>query len=210
MTLDPLNLVPRDKAALRAWARRRRADQDIKARLSDALRERLRVLPEFEAARDILLYLAMPGEVSVESLAERDAARQPGRRYYGPRCAPRRRLAVHRYVPGETPLRPGPFGIREPDPAEVPEEDASRLDLVIVPALLLGEGGERIGHGGGYYDRFLPRLRPDCRRVGVLPDALILPHLPQDPWDQRLDILVTESRVLRPARSDRIGPNGSP
>ncbi len=183
-----------DKPALRAWAGRRRAGMDWDA-LSRPLVERLAALPELAAARDVLLYLAMPGEVRVEGLAEGDTGR--GRRWYAPRCAPGRRLALHPYTPGVTPLRRGPFGIREPDPEQTPEADPLTLDLVIVPALLLSERGDRLGHGGGYYDRFLPRLAPGCVAAGVLPETLVLPELPRDPWDLRLRVVVTEAQVRR-------------
>ena len=179
---------------MRLWAQRRRAAVDWPA-ASAVLVERLRSLPEMRAARDVLLYLAMPGEVRVEALAEEDT--HGSRRWYAPRCAPERRLAVHRYMPGTTVLRRGPFGIREPDPEREPEADPLALDLVVVPALLLSARGDRLGYGGGYYDRFLPRLAPGCVTVGVLPDDLVLPDLPRDPWDRRLPVVVTEARVLR-------------
>jgi 5-formyltetrahydrofolate cyclo-ligase len=189
---DTTDQPPADKAALRAWARRRRDGLDWPA-LSEALIGRLAALPELAGAGDVLIYLAMPGEADVEALAERS----PAKRWHVPRCAPERRLAVHRYVPGETALRRGPFGIREPDPQREPEADPAALDLVIVPALLLSEGGDRLGYGGGYYDRFLPRLRPGCLRVGAQPEAAVVPELPRDPWDAPLDVVVTERRVLR-------------
>jgi 5-formyltetrahydrofolate cyclo-ligase len=194
---------PRGKPALRDWALRLRAAEREAIEASfPVLITGLRDLPEFRAARAVLLYLAMPAEVPVEAVV----AANPETAFYAPRCAPRRRrLTVHRYLPGETPLRPGPFGIREPDPARVPEADPAMLDVVLVPALLLGESGERLGYGGGYYDRFLPRLRAGCTTVGLLPDRLVLPRLPQDPWDQRIGIILTEFRVLRPGLPFRSG-----
>lgn len=190
-SLPPLS----DKPALRRWARRRRAVLPLPA-LSALLVERLSGLPEYTAAaRHVLLYLAMPGEVNVEALLERD--RENRRRWYAPRCAPDRRLALHPFDPARTSLVSGPFDIREPDASQVPEADPGIIDLVIVPALLFSETGDRLGYGGGYYDRFLPRLSASCVRVGALPDALVLPFLPRDAWDQTLDIIVTETRLLR-------------
>lgn len=203
----PLNAppLPADKHSLRRWARGRRAELDRDG-LSETLTSRLRALPEMEDARHVLLYLATPEELCVEALAEDD----PRRFWYAPRCAPKRRLAVCRYVPGETPLRTGPFGIREPDPAAEPEADPALLDLVIVPALLLSERGDRLGAGGGYYDRFLPRLSPGCRCVGALPEDLVLPELPRDPWDQTLDCIVTETRTIYQRRSSARNVSMSP
>lgn len=191
-----MEIVSSRKPALRQWAKQVRAAWDWH-RLSSLLTERLRTLPEITAARDILLYLALPAEVRVEGLAE--AADGDARRWYAPRCAdPGRRLAIYPYTPGRTPLRPGPFGIPEPDPALAAEADPGALDAIVVPALLLSEAGDRLGYGGGYYDRFLPRRAAHCTAIGVLPDALVLPDLPRDPWDQPLDVIVTETRLLRP------------
>jgi len=181
-----------ERTRLRAGATARRATLDLPT-LSAEITGRIAVMPEFLAARIVLLYLALPGEVNVEALATVN-----DRTFLAPRCASEGRLTLHRYVPGVTPLVRGPFGIREPDPAGAPEAEASSVDLVIVPALLLSEQGDRLGYGGGYYDRLLPTLRPDCVRLGALPEALIVPMLPVQPWDMPVQIVVTEARIRRP------------
>ena len=178
--------LPAEKRALREWARERRAMLDMPA-LSIQLLEKVQKLPALLTAQRILVYNALPDEVDLLALTS-DSTRH----WYLPHCAPKRRLAVHAFVPGETPLRPGPFGILEPDPQQVPETNLLLLDAVIVPALLLTPDGGRLGYGGGYYDRFLPGLRPDCLKIGVLPQALIVPSLPLDPWDILLDRVITE------------------
>jgi 5-formyltetrahydrofolate cyclo-ligase len=185
--MGPTIMLPSDKPGLRRWALERRAGLDMAA-LSEVLVAGLRDLPAFQSARDVLLDLALPGEVNVEALVA-----DGSKRWYAPRCAPQRRLAIHPFAPGETPLRLGPFGIREPDAVRTPEADPAAIDLVIVPSLLLAPTGQRLGYGGGYYDRLLPRLRPDCVRVSALPDALLVPHLPKEPWDADMDYVVTET-----------------
>lgn len=183
-----------DKPALRRWAKERRSQLDLPA-LSAILRERLTALPEWRTARRTLLYVPLPGEVDLLPLTQDST-----RRWHLPRCAPGRRLAIHPFVPGESSLIAGPFGLLEPDPA-VGETDPQTLDLVVVPALSLSENGARLGYGAGYYDRFLPHLSPRCVRVGALPDALLRPELPSDPWDIPLDCVVTETRCFRRERS---------
>lgn len=182
-----------EKAALRLRAKAIRETLPLPA-LSAALYERIANLPVYRSARHVLIYLAMPGEVTVEPLL--DLPGSETKQFYVPRCAPKRRLAIHSYVPGETPLRSGPFAIREPDADKVPETQAGIMDLVIVPAVLLSEESDRLGYGGGYYDRFLPRLSASCVCLGALPEALVLPSLPRDPWDVPLPIIVTENRVI--------------
>lgn len=159
--------------------------------ISAAIGERLRGTPLFSRARHILLYAPLADEVDVLGLA-----RGEGARFYLPRCAPGRRLAVHPVVPGATPMRSGPFGIVEPDPDQVPEETPDVLDLVIVPALAVDLRGVRLGYGGGYYDRFLARLGEHVETVAVVPEMLVAERLPFDPWDVLVKSVCTEHRFL--------------
>jgi 5-formyltetrahydrofolate cyclo-ligase len=186
---------PPTKQGLRTHARLRRSTLGV-ATLSAHLASRIASLPEYGRSETVLIYLAMPEEVSVEVLIERGG---PSRRFLIPRCAAARRLALHPYVLGRTTLRTGPFGIREPESDPSSEVEPQVVDLVIVPALMLSESGDRLGYGGGYYDRLLPRLRSACIRVAAVPDALLVPRLPHDPWDATIDIIVTEARIIRPA-----------
>ena len=95
-------------------------------------------------------------------------------------------------------LAPGFQGIPEPvfHPDRVFAPEA--LDVVVLPGLLFDRNGNRLGYGGGYYDRFLATQAPQALRVGLafarqLADAPI----PAEPHDMRLDMLVTEAEILR-------------
>ena len=158
------------KAEWRAWALEARRTLNVIV-LSETLREKL--APELAAATHILLYAATEEELDVLEIAKGSAEAQ----FHLPRCAPKRRLAIHAYP---CPLTVSAFGIREPE-ASLPEVSPEILDLVIVPALVLDRRGYRLGYGGGYYDRFLPRLREGCRTIGVAP--FLVDELPTDPWD---------------------------
>ena len=193
-----------DKRTLRAWARAMRGETDSDA-ATDELLLRLFALPEWQVARRVLLYYSLPGEVRAEQ-ATTDA--EGGKTFYLPRCAANRRLTIHAYSPGGTPLVTTAWGLREPDAARDAETDPTALDLVIVPALLASEGGDRLGYGGGYYDRFLPRLRANAVTVILLPDAFVLPILPTEPHDVPVQIVVTPTRTFR--RADTTAPTPHP
>ena len=90
-------------------------------------------------------------------------------------------------------LREGPFG------AKVPEvDDFFDPEILIVPLVAFDAAGNRLGYGGGFYDRTLEQLR--ARRgtlaIGFAFDAQEAEALPLEPTDQPLDMIVTESRVL--------------
>lgn len=77
----------------------------------------------------------------------------------------------------------------------LPEQhpDAEEIDVVIVPGLAFTRAGHRLGQGGGWYDRFLTRIRPDCATIGVAFEPQLVDALPIEPHDVQLDCVVTDA-----------------
>ena len=95
--------------------------------------------------------------------------------------------------PEMTPLR---IALVERDVAvAVPEDhvDPTWPDVVVVPGLAFTPAGDRLGQGGGWYDRFLPRLRPECVTIGVAFAEQIVDALPVEPHDVRVHHVVTDA-----------------
>jgi len=168
---------PADKAGWRNWAKGVRAGLDLEG-VSAAIRAHLVRTPAWHSARTILLYAPLPTEIDLLPLAN-----DPDRVFLLPRCLPDRRLAVHQYDPNSVVWIRGPFGVREPDPAQAPEVDPERIDLVLAPALAVDDDGYRLGYGGGFYDRFLAGPAVRAMRIAAVPEALRVRTLPRDPWD---------------------------
>ncbi len=99
-------------------------------------------------------------------------------------------LSFAAWTRGEA-LVAGPFGIMEPKagaPVVTP-------DIIIVPLLAYDATGQRLGYGGGYYDRTLALLRrrnPSILAIGLAFAAQEVTHLMHEPNDQALDWIVTE------------------
>jgi 5-formyltetrahydrofolate cyclo-ligase len=77
----------------------------------------------------------------------------------------------------------------------VPEDevDPAWPDVVVLPGLAFTRAGDRLGQGGGWYDRFLTAVRADCTNIGVGFDVQLVDDLPIEAHDVRLDCVVTES-----------------
>lgn len=125
-----------------------------------------------------------------------------GDRVLVPKIAPNASLLLHEFV-NEKSLVPGVWGILEPSvDAEVwPVSRWNEIDLVLVPGLAFDDQGGRIGFGGGYYDRFIAKLR----KLGhyhtklaalTLKEQFITRDIPMEDHDFRLDMLFTASGVI--------------
>lgn len=69
--------------------------------------------------------------------------------------------------------------------------DPGDLDVVVVPGVAFTVDGHRLGQGGGHYDRFLLRLRPDCLTIGVCYAEQLVDAVPLEPHDVAVDVVVT-------------------
>lgn len=172
--------------------------QMIEARLALAPAEReersrraqmaLLASPWFEQARTILLYLPFRGEVGTGLLA-----RAAGKQLVLPRVQREpRKLWLHRWD-GE-PVA-GAYGILEPA-AAWPLVEPGEIDLVVVPGVAFDRRGNRLGYGGGYYDRTLP-LMAGAVKVGLAYGLQLVAALPAEPHDVPLDGIATEEGLIR-------------
>ncbi len=108
-------------------------------------------------------------------------------------------LAFHHWHPQDR-LIEGRFKVMEPDPKS-PEVDPA---ILLVPLLAFDHACRRLGHGKGYYDRTLAKLReanPSTVAIGIAFAIQEVERVPTDDYDQTLDMIVTERAVIR---SDRM------
>ena len=93
-------------------------------------------------------------------------------------------------------LAAGAYGIPEPkaDTAVVPAEE---IDIVILPCLSCDRQCRRIGHGAGYYDKYLRNVRKDCFKMALCYEELLADEVPAEEHDVRVDAVVTEKTVYR-------------
>lgn len=80
-------------------------------------------------------------------------------------------------------------------PEDDPPPDPAAIDVVVVPGIAFTERGDRLGQGGGWYDRFLGSIPANCATIGVGFESQMLDELPTEPHDIRVDVVVTERCV---------------
>lgn len=179
----------------RTMRARRRALRPVQQRAAARrLAHRVAASSLFRAARRIALYIAADGEIDPATLCRLAWAR--GKTVYLPVLHPlhRDRLLFVAYGPRDR-LRRNRFGI--PEPAALADVVAPwQLDLVCTPLVAFDAAGNRLGMGGGFYDRTFDRERARCwprqpRLCGLAHAFQQVPALSANPWDVPLDRIFT-------------------
>jgi 5,10-methenyltetrahydrofolate synthetase len=146
-------------------------------------------LEAFRRAAHLVAYVAQRGEIDPSAVVA--AALSLGKRVFFPRLV-ESSLQFLEASPGD--LTPGPYGIPEPRDGR-PLSPSESAVLFLVPGVAFDPGGGRLGRGGGHYDRTLA-LYPRGLRAGLAAESQLSPGLPCDPWDQPIDTVVTERRLV--------------
>ena len=148
-------------------------------------------LREFQDAETILFFYSNWNEPDTHVMIRR--AFDLGKTIALPRTYPKGVMEA-RKIKGFDDLTPARFGIPEPaesSPVVKPEE----LDFIVVPAVLFDCEGYRLGHGGGYYDTYLPST---CAfSCGIAREKMLVPRVPREKHDIRVNCVVTEKEILR-------------
>ena len=172
----------------------RREAQAVSAGLTETYRNeasreitrQVMALPFWKEAKVVMAYWSLPTEPDTRELM-RTALRE-GKTLLLPRCLDRTRMAAWP-VKDPDALSPGILGIPEPEkPAE--GTDIPEPDLILVPCVAAAPHGARLGHGAGYYDRFL--AEHSAQTVCLCFRALLRADLPMEETDIAVDLVVTE------------------
>lgn len=175
--------TPSTKPQWRRWAKGIRG-QPAPPGLSEAVVEQLEGWPPYRRAEHVLTYLAFGSELDLSGLT--------GKHFYTTKTHKDGSLSVHALRGG---LERHPYGFYEPV-AGSQEVELGRLELLLVPGLAFDVAGNRLGYGGGFYDRLLARVGPGVPRVGVTRSDLIVPALPARGHDVSMTHLLSETGVL--------------
>ncbi len=160
-----------------------------RASRSDAIWKRLAEVPAFQAANIAFFYVTHGSEVDTSLM--RRLARQMGMTVGAPRTdTVHHTMHFHRLEDDED-LMSGPYGILQPPP-EAPEVVPGPGSVVIVPGVAFDRQGNRLGSGGGYYDRWLAGDGKGVPSVALAYSGQLVEHLEAKPKDMPVDALVTE------------------
>lgn len=186
LELLPGNRLKQDKKRVRellAQKRRLLSKEDI-AEQSSKVVAAVEQMPSFQSAKTVLIYYPTHNEVDLLSLIKRYKKEKT---FLFP-VVHRKTMTACPYE-GNAKMHRGKFNIPEP----TTEPYVGDIDLILVPGVGFDKRGNRLGRGGGYYDKFITRLGSKTLLVGVGYDFQLVEEVPANRWDKRLDYVVTPS-----------------
>jgi 5-formyltetrahydrofolate cyclo-ligase len=154
--------VDEAKRRMRARLRAVRRDLPDRAERADRIWAHVRALPSVAAAGRIMAFEAIPGEPDASAFVAW--------------CRAEGKAVV----------------VADPRPDAEPPGAPGTIDVVVVPGVAFTARGDRLGQGGGWYDRFLATTATGCTTVGVAFAPQLVPALPTGPHDRRVDVVVTD------------------
>jgi 5-formyltetrahydrofolate cyclo-ligase len=183
-------VVQHEKAMLRKemLGRRNALTEEFRAQASAAIMDELFCEPHFREAKCVSFYMTIGSEVDTRQMIARAVAE--GKEVLLPIVASDHHLELHRFESFEK-MKKGRFAILEPDIGiKHPEEP----HVVVLPGVAFGLCMHRLGYGRGYYDRLLSRL--PSYRIGICYDMQVLDRLPRHENDERMNMVITEKRMI--------------
>lgn len=177
-----------EKKALRGNMRRLedKLSQAYMHTADQAIMGHLAAMPEYQEAQTVFCFVGVRREIQTFPILENALA--AGKTLCVPLCVAKG-VMEPRQITDLNQLREGAYGLLEP-PADAPLMDVDDIDFAILPCTTCNHQGQRLGKGGGYYDRFLSHYRGGT--VMICREKLIREEIPVEPHDYPVPWVLTE------------------
>lgn len=166
---------------------------------SEIITRKILSLEVYRNARVVMAYMTFGSEFETGGLIK--AALAEGKEVALPKVNRKQRGIMDLYLVHDLArdLEPGVWGIPEPRPETCKlMMDLSGIDFILAPGVAFGRGGERLGYGGGYYDRLLSRLPTLPVLVAAAFSLQVVEGIPVQPNDRMVDLVITENAEFNP------------
>lgn len=190
-----------EKNELRALIREKRKNltEEYKAQANAGIATRFLLYPVFQQVESIFCYVSTDSEPDTRTIIE--TAWQMGKMVTVPRCIPGTDAEMEAVeIKSWDDLEPGTMGLLEPKQG-LPVVDGYKIALAVIPCVSADRWGGRLGHGAGYYDRWLKGQ--SMYKYCLCFEELISEHVPMSENDIKMDRIFTEDKIYNPkAQSD--------
>lgn len=168
---------------------------DQKNLKDDAIKNRLLNLEEFLDAKSVLMYVSFRTEV--DTLKQLDGILSLKKKLVVPLVNSKQKTLTLYEIKDISELVPGYMDIPEPKVAEDRKVELKDIDIIVIPGTGFDLNGNRLGYGGGYYDRLLSNAAKNIPTVALAFEEQIVDEIPAESHDMKVDIIITDERIIR-------------
>jgi 5-formyltetrahydrofolate cyclo-ligase len=168
---------------------------DLKKRKDAAINNRLFNLEEFIDAMSVLMYVSFRTEV--DTIGQLEGILCLGKKLVVPLVDSKQKQLTLYEIKDITDLVPGYMDIPEPKAVENRKVELKDIDIIVIPGTGFDTKGNRLGYGGGYYDRLLADTEKNIPKIALAFEEQIAEEIPSEPHDMKMDIIITDERVIR-------------
>ncbi len=169
-------------------SKRRRIDETVVLEKSRVIEKRLLETSIYTQSRTIMFYISHNNEVYTHTMIKKSL--KQGKTVVVPKI--KNNIIYPSILTSWSELTKGSYGVLEP--REIKPVSLNDIDIVIVPGVVFDQQGYRIGHGGGYYDRFLEKT--SAIKIALAFEFQVLPSIPHEEHDIKVDKIITERRLI--------------
>lgn len=180
--------VLRDKVL----SKRDRLDKEMKEFFDLKIFSNLKALDLYKNAKNIFIYVSYKSEIDTLNIINH--AIEDNKNIFIPKTYKDKSMKAIN-IRSLDDLKKNKLGILEPvnEDYVINKKD---IDLIIVPGAVFDKFGNRIGYGGGYYDRYLEEIKNKKNKVSILYDFQIVDKIEAEEHDIKVDILITQNEII--------------
>ncbi|MEW6053058.1 MAG: 5-formyltetrahydrofolate cyclo-ligase [Nitrospirota bacterium] len=168
---------------------------DERKRKNDEIKNYLLSIEEFSSSDTVCLYAAFRSEVATSELLK--ASMADGKKVLLPKVDRDGHTLKLYEIRDMKELQAGFMGIPEPSPSDNRLASIDEVDVVVIPGAAFDYSGNRLGYGEGYYDILLSGKKGKVTIIALAYEEQIVDALPAEDHDVKVDIIVTDKRVIR-------------
>ncbi|MBQ6846003.1 MAG: 5-formyltetrahydrofolate cyclo-ligase [Oscillospiraceae bacterium] len=167
-------------------------DEEVRREQDESIADKVKKMPELCNAECIFAYIGTGYEIETREIVANML--DDGKRVCVPLCYGKGEMDAIE-IKSLSELSPGRYGIPEP-PNNGEKVNPKDISAIIVPGVAFDKKGNRLGRGGGYYDRFMQKTE-NAVKVALCREINLIDKVPCEEHDQTVDIIATEKRVIR-------------
>ncbi len=168
---------------------------DLKKRKDAAINNSFFNLEEFIDAKSVLMYVSFRTEV--DTFGQLEGILCLGKKLVVPLVDSKQKKLTLYEIKDITDLVSGYMDIPEPKAVENRKVELKDIDIIVIPGTGFDTKGNRLGYGGGYYDRLLADTEKNIPKIALAFEEQIVEEIPSEPHDMKMDIIITDERVIR-------------